>query len=133
MAFAENDLVIPAGSFNGNGAVADLSVGTLCPEGLTMGIFRSSAPYNVWSTGATQASATFSTENLRLCSVYTGPDLLNKAVGLPGKGPAFRGVVTQVLNTELDDTGGDGTQVPVVVVRTADFFYVAEPSSLEEL
>jgi hypothetical protein len=130
MALVNGDIVIPAGSFNGDGAVADLSVGTLCPEGLNFGTYQSTAPYSLWSSGVAQSVAQ-ATANLRKCTAYTGTDLLGQAVRLTGKGPAFQGVVVQQFNTELDDTNGDGTQVPVVLVETEDFFYVAEPADLE--
>lgn len=130
MALVNGDLVIPASSFNGDGAVADLSVGSLCPEGLNFGTYQSTAPYSIWSSGVVQSVAQ-ATANLRKCTPYSGTDLLGKGVGLPGKGPAFQGVVVHQFDTELDDTNGDGTQVPVVVVETEDFFYVAEPADLE--
>lgn len=132
MALVNGDTVIPAGSFNGEATVANLEVGSLCPEGLNVGTYQSTAPYTVWSSGIVQTVA-FASANYRKCSQYTGPDLIGKSVRWPGKGPALQGVVVQQLNTELDDVNGDGTQVPVVVVKADGFFYVAEPASLEEI
>lgn len=133
MPVAPGDIVTPAGSFNGNAGVANLAVGTLCPDGLTLGVFEGGAIFVRWNTGFNESGTTFTAGNLRVCTAYTGSDLLGKTVRLLGKGPAFQGTVVQQLNTELDDTDGDGTQTPVVVVKTERFTYVAEPASLEEV
>lgn len=135
MALVDGDNVIPAGSFNGDGRVADLTQGTLCPEGLLLGVFTAGAGVDtwvIWNNGETHI-ADQNAQNLRLVRSYTGSDLLGKTVRLNNQSPVFQGVVVQQLNVELDNTAGDGTPVPVVVVRANGFQYVAEPSNLSEV
>jgi len=138
MAISAGSCVISAGVFNsatGAAGAADLSKGTLCPEGVVLGIFlggTSPATFVDWSNGNV-ASNGFDLNALREVTPYTGTDLLGKRVTLPGTGPAFRGVVAQQFNTELDDTGGAGNQSPVCVVKANGFYYIAEPNNLLEL
>jgi len=133
MALASGDTVIPAGSFNGSSQAANLSVGTLCPDGLLLGTYTGDADeFVIWNNGNV-SQETFSTINLRKCETYTGTDFLGKTVQLTDFSADFRGTVILQLNTELDDTNGDGTQVPVIVVKTPQFTYVAEASSVTEV
>ena len=132
MALADGDSVIVASSFNAAATVADLSIGSLCPEGLNVGSFQAAAPYTAWSSGVNQTVA-FASATYRKCTTYSGTNLLGKRVRLTGTSTAFDGVVVQQLNTELDNINGTGNQVPVVVVKTGLFYYVVEPDSLEEL
>jgi len=135
MALVNGALVIPAGSFNGTGRVADLTKGTLCPEGLNVGVWHGDATDKaVFNNGlSTINDGAVNPVNLRKVTGYSGTTLLGKVVRLTGAGPAFQGVVVQQLNTELSDTNGDGVQVPVVVVKAAGFYYVAEPANVEEV
>lgn len=134
MAITVGDMVISAGVFQRPaGGAADLSKGTLVPDGVNVGIYTGSTPnYTSWATGRVDGGS-YGTNNLRKVTPYSGPDLAGKEVIIPGTGPAFIGVVIQQFNTELDDTDGDGTQVPVCVVRASGFTYIAEPASLEEV
>lgn len=134
MALAQGDTVIPASMFNAEGRVANLSVGSLCPDGVLMGQYGDTANEAdiVWNSGNVSGdSQQLNPANLRKCTAYTGTDLLGKGVRLTGAAPAFSGTVIQQFNTELDDTNGDGTQVPVVVVKASGFIYVAEPANVE--
>lgn len=136
MAIAHGDTVIPTGSFNSVAGVANLAVGSLCPDGLNVGTYHGGGDGDdvVWNNGTGTVHAGVANPNLlRKCTAYTGTDLLGKQVQLTGAGVAFQGVVVQQLDTELDDVGGDGTQVPVVVVKAAGFFFVAEPANVEEV
>lgn len=135
MAIIQGDTVIPTGSFNSVVGVADLSVGSLCPAGLNTGTYHGDADEGiVWNNGlySTNDSGT-NPRMLRKCTAYTGPDLLGKTVQLVGKSAAMRGSVVQQLNTELDATAGNGTQVPIVVIKGAGFFFVAEPANVVEV
>ena len=132
MAIVSGDTVIPAGSFAGNARVADLSVGSLVPAGLVMGVFHGDADeYVVWNNGEVYGNAV-NGANYRKCTAYTGAFSLGQTVRLTGKPVEFIGQVVQVFNTELDDSNGDGTQEPVVLVRANQFYYVAQDAALEE-
>lgn len=136
MAIAHGDTVIPTGSFNSVAGVANLAVGSLCPDGLNVGTYHGAGGNDdiVWNNGLSSVTALAANPGLvRKCTAYTGTDLLGKTVQLTGKGPAFQGIVVQQLNTELDDSAGDGTQVPIVVVKANGFFFVAEPANVEEV
>jgi hypothetical protein len=133
MAIIHGDTVIPAGAFNSVVGVADLSVGSLCPAGLNIGTYHGGAPSDeiVWNNGTSSVSGTaVNPRVLRKCTAYTGLNLLGKTVQLIGKATAFRGPVVQQLDTELDGTEGTGTQVPILVIKGAGFFFVAEPASV---
>ena len=136
MALVAGDLVIPAGSFNGEAGVADLTVGTLCPEGLLLGIFDGTAGDEeyIWNNGQNSGAAATNPNNCRKCTPYSGAtSYLGKTVQLNGVSPAFQGVVIQELDTELDNVNGDGTQVPILVIKTSQFVYVAEPANVTEV
>lgn len=135
MALVAGDMVIPAGSFNGEAAAANLAVGTLCPEGLLIGLWTAEASEAaVFNNGLNTGAVSLNPNNMRKCTPYSGgTSFLGKYVQLTGACTAFRGIVIQELNTELDDTNGDGTQVPVLVVQADGFTYVAEPSSISEV
>lgn len=134
MALAAGDMVIPAGMFNGNAQVANLAVGSLCPDGLLVGIWTGEVSEAVvFNNGLNTGAAGVNSNNYRKCTPYTGTSFLGKTVQLNGASTAFRGVVIQQLQTELDDTNGDGTQVPVLVIKTQDFTFVAAPANVSEV
>lgn len=135
MALVSGQMVISAGCFASaaGGVVADLSVGTLVPEGVAVGVFDAEAADEVrWASGSSDIEA-YALGNLRLVTPYSGTDMLGKCVTLPNTSPAFRGIVIQQFNTELDDVDGNGTQVPVLVIQADGFTYIAEPASVEEV
>lgn len=133
MALVNGDTVIPAGSFCSVLGVANLGVGSLCPDGLNVGTYHDGGGTSdvVWNNGAVSVGGAVTPTMLRKCTAYTGTDLLGKRVQLTGAGPAFSGPVVQQLNTELNDTNGDGAQVPIVVVQGAGFYFVAETANVE--
>lgn len=131
MALAVGDVVVPAGIFVTANSVADLSVGSLCPDGVLTGVFTNGDGYVDWMNGTTGVA--FDTGLLRKVSAYSGPDLLGRTVQLPGKPSAFRGTVVQQLDIELATTDGGGPGSPVIVVKGQGFFYATEPSSVEEV
>lgn len=134
MALVAGDMIIPAGMFNAEAQVANLAVGSLCPEGLLLGIWTGEVSEAVvFNNGTTTGATALNPNNYRKCTPYSGTSFLGKTVRLNGACSAFRGVVVQELNTELDNTNGDGTQVPVVVVKTPHFTYVAEPGNISEV
>jgi hypothetical protein len=136
MPIVHGDTVIPAGSFNGEAKVANLSVGSLCPDGLLMGTYSGDGDDNdiSWNSGYNSADvAAASPSLLRKVTAYTGTDMLGKTVKLAGAATAFIGTVVQQFNTELDNTGGDGAQVPCLLIKASQFYYVAEPASVEEV
>jgi len=132
MAIVQGDSIVPAGSFNGTGRVADLSVGSLCPDGLVVGTYHGDATdFAVWNSGRVLDDSN-TPVNLRKCTPYSGgTSFYGKRVRLTGKSPVFEGVVVQELDVELDDTNGDGSQTPVVVIQTRQFTYVALATSVE--
>lgn len=133
MALANGDSVIPAGVFNrAYGGEADLSVGTLCLGELPVGFYNGGTNIVHWNNGQTSERA-YDDLNLRLVTPYTGTNLLGKRVSLAGVSPAFRGVVVQQFNTELNGTAGSGDQEPVCVVKAEKFFYIALPGNLVEV
>lgn len=133
MTLAEGDLVVPAGVFNGNDAVADLSVGSLCPEGVNIGSYSQAAAIQAIFPNGQVGESSQNPVNLRKVTTYTGTDLLGKDVKLTGAGAAFIGTVIHQFDVELDATNGDGTPTPVVVVKTGQFTYIALPASVEEV
>jgi hypothetical protein len=131
MAIVIGDVVVSAGAFNGESEVANLAVGSLCPDGLLLGVFNGLVDaYVNWNNGT--VTGVVSTQNLRKVTAYTGPDLFGKTVRLTGYGPEFIGAVVQQLDVELDATDGEGDPTPVVVVKAFNFSYVALPASVEE-
>jgi hypothetical protein len=137
MALVNGDMVVAAGVFPqpAGGGAADLSKGTLCPDGVVLGTFNGAAlpSFVRWNNGRTDGGSTYSSNNLRKVVPYSGPALLGKAVTLSSVSAAFQGVVVFCFDVELDATDGDGTPEPVCVVKAQGFYYIAKPSSLEEL
>lgn len=137
MAIVAGDTVIPAGIFNrSSGGSADLAKGTLCPDGISIGTYlgtSADSTWTNWNSGEQDNDGGYNAANLRKCTEYSGEDLLGKTVSLLNVAPAFRGTVVQQFDTELDDVEGNGTQVPVCVIKTERFYYVAEPGDLQEV
>jgi hypothetical protein len=134
MAIIHGDTVIPAGSFSSVLGAASLSSGSLCPDGLNLGTVHADGGDEdvIWNNGlASNHPGPTDPRLLRKCTAYTGTNLLGETVQLINRGSAFRGPVVQQLNTELDMTGGNGTQVPILVVKGAGFFFVVEPAQVE--
>src|SRR5690606_40113707 len=84
MPIVHGDTVIPASSFNGEGAVANLAVGSLCMDGLLMGTNHGDADDNdvSWNNGLKTAEAGINPNLLRKVTAYTGADLLGVSVRL---------------------------------------------------
>lgn len=135
MPLDNDDLVVPAGIVNGTGGVANLDVGSLCPDGLWVGTCydegEGSGPYSVYWNDGTHA-ASVDADNLRKVQ-NVAVSMVGKTVNWQERGPAFRGIVEWQFELETSDTGGNGTYTEVCTVKTALFTYVAPLSQLEEV
>jgi hypothetical protein len=126
--------VTPAAVVNAEGGVADLTVGSLCPDGVLLGTFCSSPQEVLWNDGTSgRPAGGFAPQGLRRCEFYTGTGLEGRTVQLKGKPPEFRGVCVQQLDLELGTVNNTGPLTPVVVVKTPSFSYIALPADVEEV
>lgn len=130
MALVHGDMVIPAGVFVQAAGVANPNAGSLIPpEGLLMGTYSGTTDTEViWNNGIVMPVVT--PNLLRKVTKSDVPSVLGASVSWNNKGASFRGVVVAQFKTELDDIGGDGTQVEVVLVQAQGFQYIQQPSAL---
>ena len=132
MPLAHGDMIMIGSPSPCSAKAMNLEAGTISPRGILFGTFSGDTS-TIWNDGNQVDSAGTFTVFTRKVTAFTGTsEYKGRKVQWKNKGPAFSGVCTLQFNTELDDSGGLGTQVPVLEVRSdLGFFFLVEPSNVE--
>lgn len=133
MAFAAGDMLIPGGVFLSAGKVAAPSSGCVSPTGLVFGTYGVGVPgEKIYNNGLSNVSTSGDVLSRKVTAYSGSTDFVGQRVQWVGKSAAFSGICTLQFDTELDDTDGDGTQEPVLEVRSdLGFFFLVLPANVE--